>query len=200
MENKLNFQQTLVDGVKLGIQNVANLLLMVFLYVITIWIPYLNVGTTIGFYKNIIALSRGEDVVPLSIFSKDNYKNLGDFFLLMGLQTAGISAGAAFMLLPSIVVALAWQFAMYFFLDKGTSPLKSLGLSYDVTLGEKWTLFFVYLAAGVAICLVVGLLAAIPKVGGVLAILACLACVAIWIGIEATLYKYFSGKLEQKAE
>lgn len=200
MENKLNFQQTLVDGVKLGIQNVANLLLMVFLYVITIWIPYLNVGTTIGFYKNIIALSRGEDVVPLSIFSKDNYKNLGDFFLLMGLQTAGISAGAAFILLPSIVVALAWQFAMYFFLDKGTSPLKSLGLSYDVTLGEKWTLFFVYLAAGVAICLVVGLLAAIPKVGGVLAILACLACVAIWIGIEATLYKYFSGKLEQKAE
>ena len=200
MENKLNFQQTLVDGVNLGIKNVANLLLMVFLYVVTIWIPYLNVGTTIGFYKNIIALSKGEDVVPLSIFSKDNYKNLGDFFLLMGLQTAGISAGAAFMLLPSIVVALAWQFAMYFFLDKGTSPLKSLSLSYNVTLGEKWTLFFVYLATGVAICLVVGLLAAIPKVGGVLAFLACLACVAIFIGIEATLYKYFSGKLEQKAE
>lgn len=200
MESKLNFQKTLTDGVNLGIQNIANLLLMAFLFLITFWIPYLNVGTTIGFYKNIIALSKGEDVVPMSIFSRDNYKNLGDFFLLLGLQTAGIGAAAAFLLFPAIVVSLAWQFAMYFFLDKGTSPLKSLSLSYDATLGDKWTLFFVYLACSILTGLIVGLLAAIPKVGGILAFLALIAFVAIIIGIEATLYKYFSSKIEEKAE
>lgn len=200
MESKLNFQKTLTDGVNLGIKNIANLLLMAFLFLITFWIPYLNVGTTIGFYKNIIALSKGEDVVPMSIFSRDNYKNLGDFFLLLGLQTAGIGAAAAFLLFPAIVVSLAWQFAMYFFLDKGTSPLKSLSLSYDATLGEKWTLFFVYLACSILTGLIVGLLAAIPKVGGILAFLALIAFVAIIIGIEATLYKYFSSKIEEKAE
>ncbi len=200
MESKLNFQKTLTDGVNLGIKNIANLLLMAFLFLITFWIPYLNVGTTIGFYKNIIALSKGEDVVPMSIFSRDNYKNLGDFFLLLGLQTAGIGAAAAFLLFPAIVVSLAWQFAMYFFLDKGTSPLKSLSLSYDATLGDKWTLFFVYLACSILTGLIVGLLAAIPKVGGILAFLALIAFVAIIIGIEATLYKYFSSKVEEKAE
>lgn len=200
MESKLNFQKTLTDGVNLGIKNIANLLLMAFLFLITFWIPYLNVGTTIGFYKNIIALSKGEDVVPMSIFSRDNYKNLGDFFLLFGLQTAGIGAAAAFLLFPAIVVSLAWQFAMYFFLDKGTSPLKSLSLSYDATLGDKWTLFFVYLACSILTGLIVGLLAAIPKVGGILAFLALIAFVAIIIGIEATLYKYFSSKIEEKAE
>lgn len=200
MESKLNFQKTLTDGVSLGIKNIANLLLMAFLFLITFWIPYLNVGTTIGFYKNIIALSKGEDVVPMSIFSRDNYKNLGDFFLLFGLQTAGIGAAAAFLLFPAIVVSLAWQFAMYFFLDKGTSPLKSLSLSYDATLGEKWTLFFVYLACSILTGLIVGLLAAIPKVGGILAFLALIAFVAIIIGVEATLYKYFSSKIEEKAE
>ncbi len=200
MEQKLNFQKTLVDGCNLGIKNIGNLLLMAFLFMITFWIPYLNVGTTIGFYKNIIALSKGEEVEPTSIFKKENFKNLGDFFLLFGLQSAGIGAAAMFFFFPAIVVSLAWQFAMYFFLDKGTSPLKSLSLSYDVTLGEKWTLFFIYLACGVIIGLVTGLLAAIPKVGPILAFLAIIACVAIIIGVDATLYKYFREKAEAKAE
>ena len=200
MESKLNFQKTLTDGVNLGIKNIANLLLMAFLFLITFWIPYLNVGTTIGFYKNIIALSKGEDVVPMSIFSKENFKSLGDFFLLLCLQTAGLGAAAMFFFVPAMVLSLAWQFAMYFFLDKGTSPLKSLSLSYDATLGDKWTLFFVYLACSILTGLIVGLLAAIPKVGGILAFLALIAFVAIIIGIEATLYKYFSSKVEEKAE
>lgn len=200
MESKLNFQKTLSDGASLGIKNIGNLLLMAFLFMITFWIPYLNVGTTIGFYKNIIALSKGEEVVPTSIFSRSNFKNLGDFFLLFGLQTAGVAAAAAFLLFPAMVVSLAWQFAMYFFLDKGTSPLKSLSLSYNATLGEKWTLFFIYLACAVVIGLVIGLLAAIPKVGGILAFLALIACVAVVIGVEATLYKYFCEKIEAKAE
>ena len=36
MENKLNFQKTLTDGFNLGIKNIGNLLLMAFLYMITI--------------------------------------------------------------------------------------------------------------------------------------------------------------------
>ena len=200
MESKLNVKQTLVDGFNLGLKNVGSLLLMAFLYVITFWIPYLNVGTTIGFYKNIIALSKGEEVVPTSIFSKENFKNLGDFFLLMGLQTAGIGAAAVFFLFPALVVSLAWQFAMYFFLDKGTSPLKSLSVSYDATLGEKWRLFFVYLACCVVISLVACLLVMIPKVGGVLVFLFVLASFAIVIGVEAILYKHFREKIEAKAE
>ena len=200
MENKLNIQQTLVYGVNLGIKNIVNLLLMALLYVITIWIPYLNVGTTIGFYKAVISLSKGEAIDPTSIFSKENFKSLGDFFLLLGLQTAGLGAAAMFFFVPAMVMSLAWQFAMYFFLDKGTSPLKSLGLSYDVTCGEKWRLFFTYLLLGVAICLVLLILGMIPKVGPFLCFLGIIAVLPIAMGVEAVLYKYFSAKAEPKAE
>lgn len=197
MESKLNIQQTLADGVRLGFKNIVNLLLMTLLFMITFWIPYLNVGTTIGFYKAIIALSKGEPIDPTSIFNKDNFKSLGDFFLLLGLETAGIGAAAMFFLFPALVVSLAWQFAIYFFLDRKTSPLKSLGLSYDTTCGEKWRLFFVYFSLAVCICAVLFLIALIPKVGPALCFLALICILPVTIGVEATLYKYFSAKADE---
>lgn len=197
MESKLNIQQTLVDGIGLGLKNIVNLLLTALLFMITFWIPYLNVGTTIGFYKVIISLSKGEPIDPTSLFSKDNFKSLGDFFLLVGLETAGVGAAAVFFLFPAMVVSLAWQFAIYFFLDRKTSPLKSLGLSYDATCGEKWRLFFVYMALAICICVVMFLLTLIPKVGVALCFLAMICVLPAVMGVEATLYKYFSAKADE---
>lgn len=196
MENKLNFTQTFADAFKLGMANAVNLLLTVILYVLTVWIPYLNVGTTIGFFKIVAALSKGEAIDPLSIFSKQNYKGLGDFFLLMGLETAGLGAAGVFFFIPAIVLGIAWKYSMLFFVDKGLSPLKSLSTSYDTTCGEKWRIFFIYAAAGLAVCLVAGIFASIPKVGGVLAFLVLIAAIAFMIGLEAVMYKHFAAKLE----
>jgi len=196
MENKLNFQNAIVDGFKLGIANALNLLLTVVLYVFTFWIPYLNVGTTIGLYKIIVALSKGEEIKPLSIFSKQNYKGLGDFFLLLGLETAGLGAAGVFFFAPAIVLGIAWRYAMYFFVDKGLSPLKSLSTSYNTTCGEKWMIFFIYLAACLAICIVAGLFASIPKVGWLFALIVVLAAIAFLLGLEAVMYKHFASKLE----
>ena len=58
---KLDIMQTIKDGVQYGLKNFFPLLLMVILYVVTVWIPYLNVGTTIGFYKAIISI-QGEEM------------------------------------------------------------------------------------------------------------------------------------------
>lgn len=196
MENKLNFSETFAEALKIGLSNAVNLLLTVILYIITVWIPYLNVGTSIGFLKIIVALSKGEPIDPLSIFSRQNFKGLGDFFLLLGLQTAGTGAAGIFFFVPALVLGVAWRFATLFFVDKGFSPLKSLSTSYNTTCGEKWRIFFINLAAGLAICLVSGLLASIPKVGGVLAFLAIIASIAFILGLEAVLYKHFASKLE----
>lgn len=196
MEEKLNFSQTFADAFKIGMANAVNLLLTVLLFIITVCIPYLNVGTTIGFFKIIVALSKGEPIDPLSIFSKQNYKGLGDFFLLFGLQTAGMGAAGIFFFAPAIVLGIAWRYAALFFVDKGFSPLKSLSTSYNTTCGEKWRIFFVYLCAGLAVCIVAGILISIPKVGGVLALLALIAAIAFMLGLEAVLYKHFASKLE----
>jgi len=196
MQDKLNVKDTLLEALNLGIKNVVNLLLTALLYIVTIWIPYLNVGTTIGFYKIIVALSKGEEIVPTSIFSKENYKGLGDFFLLIGLQSAGLGAAAIFFLVPAMVLGLAWQYALYFFVDKKMSPLKSLSTSYDTTCGEKWRLFFVYFAFGFIVSLVAGVFGAIPKVGAFFAVIIAIVAIALAIALEAVLYKHFAAKFE----
>ena len=197
MENKLNFTQTLLDGVKCGLANALNLLLAGILFLITFWIPYLNVATTIGFYKLVIALSKGEKIDPMSIFDKENFRNLSDFFLLLGLLGAGVGVACAFMFIPGIVLGIAWGYAIYFLIDKNMSPLKALRLSFDVTRGEKWTIFFVEFVLAMGIGLVAGLLGAIPKVGGVLAVIVAILSIPVAMGVEAQLYKHFSAKAEE---
>ena len=193
---KLDIMQTIKDGVQYGLKNFFPLLLMVLLYVVTVWIPYLNVGTTIGFYKAIIGIGRGETIDPTAIFAKENFSNIGGFFLLTGFIAVGTIAAACFMLLPAYVIGIAWGFAIYFYLDKKVSPLKSLQLSYDTTFGNKWRIFFTELICVLLICVVCGILGAIPKVGGVLALIAALVCSAIVVAIEGVMYDFFSKKAD----
>ena len=194
---KLEIQSTIVKAAQYGMQNVLPLLLMVVLYIVTIWIPYLNVGTTIGLYKAIMKIGRGEVINPLDIFAKENRENLGDFFLLIGFVSMGTAAAMMFMFIPAIVLGIAWQFAIYFFIDRGVGPHKALKLSYKVTFGEKWTIFFIYLIVYFLIGLVCGLLGAIPKVGGVLAAIAAICCMVIVVAVEGVMFKHFSDKADE---
>ncbi len=194
--SKINVLDTIKDAFQLALKNVLSLILLVILYGLTVWIPYLNVGTTIGLYKAVIAMSRGEVVDPVSIFDRDNFKFFGNFFLLLGFLSIGISAAALFMLVPGIILSIAWSFAIYLLIDKGISPLKCLTLSYDVTLGEKWRIFAIELLTGLLIGLVAGLLALIPKVGIMFTILAVIVGCAYAVAVKALMVKHFSAKAD----
>ena len=193
---KLDIIKTIKDGVQYGLKNFFPLLLMVILYFVTFWIPYLNVGTTIGLYKAIIGIGRGETIDPVSIFSKENFKNIGNFFLLEGFIVVGTVAAAAFMFFPALDIAIAWSFAIYFLIDKHVSPLKALLLSYDSTFGNKWRIFFTGLLCGIIIGVVCALLGLIPKVGPVLAAIAVILSVVILVAIEGVMYDFFSQKAD----
>ena len=193
---KLDIMKTIREGVQYGLKNFLPLLLMVVLYFLTFWIPYLNVGTTIGLYKAVIGIGRGETINPTAIFDKDNFKNLGGFFLLLGFITIGTAAAAIFMFFPALVIGIAWSFAIYFLIDKKVSPLKALGLSYDSTYGNKWRIFFLALLCGLLCCIVCGILGAIPKIGPVLAVIGSLLCAAIMVAVEGVMYDFFSKKAD----
>jgi hypothetical protein len=200
---KLQVIPTIKAGIIYGLKNIPSLLGMVILYVLTVWIPYLNVGTTIGLQKAIIKIGRGEVINPLDIFAKENRQNLGDYFLLMGLMSMGIAGATAFMFIPGLVVSLAWGFAMYFFLDKGLSPTKALKVSYKSTDGEKWTIFWVVVVACFVFSLVGGLmfgLSGIKYVGWLFAILGVavyLIMFAALVAIEGVMYAHFSEKADE---
>lgn len=199
---KLNFKETFFGGIGLGLANIWNLLLMGIVYIITIWIPYLNVATTIGVYKQIIGLSKGEGVKPLDIFDGENFKNLSDFFLLLGLQTAGIGAATAFLFFPGLVLSIAWEFAVYFLIDKGTSPLKSLRLSFDATRGEKWSIFWLILVFCILVVVVCGVVSGLlalfcPEwLVAIVSVIISLACIPVAFGLEAKMLAHFSAKAD----
>jgi len=194
---KLDIMQTIKEGILYGLKNFFPLLLMVILYAVTVWIPYLNIGTTIGLYKALIGIGRGETIDPTAIFSKENFKNLSGFFLLLGLLYMGITVACFFMFIPGMVMSIAWGFAVYFFLDKKVSPLKSLQLSYDSTFGNKWRIFLVGLICGILICVICGILATIPKVGMVLCGVAVVLSCAIMVAVEGVMYDFFSKKADE---
>ena len=194
---KLNIIETLKEGVNCAVKNIVSLLVAVVLYVLTVWIPYLNVGTTVGLVKFVIAMSRGEAVDPLILFKKENFDNLGNLFLFMGLEVMGIAAASFFMLIPAIVLSIAWNFAIYFLVDRSMRPVEALDYSFKATNGEKWRIFATELLLFIAIAIVCGLLGAIPKVGGFLSVVAAIFSIAVCIAVESVMFKHFSAKVTE---
>lgn len=45
---KLDFAETLKDSIEIGVKNAPPIVVAVTLWLVTIWIPYLNIGTTIA--------------------------------------------------------------------------------------------------------------------------------------------------------
>lgn len=191
---KLDFMATLKETIDYGIKNVASLLLMAVLYVLTVWIPYLNVGTTIGLYKGVVEISKGKVLNPMILFDKQNFENIGNFFILIGIEFMAIVPAYLMGIIPGVVLEIAWGFAILFMIDKGTTPLQSLKVSYDATYGEKWTIFFLELVVSIVFGLVGSLLASIPKVGILFFIIVMILTVAVMISLQAVLYKHFSSK------
>ena len=194
---KLNIVETIKAGVKCAVQNFVSLLVAVVLYVLTVWIPYLNVGTTVGLVKFIIAMSRGEVVDPLILFNKENFDNFGNLFLFLGLELIGLTAASFFMLVPAIVLGIAWNFALYFLVDRNMRPVEALDFSFKATNGEKWRIFATELILAIAIGLVCGLLGAIPKVGPFLSLVASIFCAVVCIAVESVMFKHFSDKMAE---
>jgi len=142
---KLDIGATLKDGIEIGIKNIGPILVNVVLWVLTVWVPYLNVGTTIGLSVGVVSkASRGEAISFTEIFDPKYRKYMGEFFLTGGLIALGVGVGFIFIIVPGIVIGLAWSLALLLVIDKGKSPIDSLALSNSLTYGNKWRMFGVY--------------------------------------------------------
>lgn len=68
MEEKLQFVPSLKDAFAIGMKNLVPIVLSVLLWLVTVWIPYVNVGTTIALATLPVKLSKGEMISPMFIF------------------------------------------------------------------------------------------------------------------------------------
>lgn len=148
----LSIGEIVSNAISLGLKNAPMLILMAVLWVLTLWIPYLNIGTTIGLWDQLVRMGRGGPISPTAIFNSEYRERIGDFFLLIAFLSAGAMAG---FILPGAgtIIGLAWFLAIPLFVDRRTDPLESLTMSNRLTHGNKLTIFLaiLILAGGLAI-------------------------------------------------
>ena len=141
----------LTEGIPLGIANFVTIFGATILWLLTFWIPYLNVGTTIALNTMPIALADNEAPEGPTYIFKDKYrKYMGEYFVLMGLMYMAIWMASVFLIIPGIVISLAWSQALYLLFDKHLTPMDAMKESNEKTYGHKWTIFFTGLVFAIA--------------------------------------------------
>lgn len=153
---KLDFGETLQDSIAIGVKNAPSVIAAVVLFLVTIWIPYINIGTFIAITLLPTQLAKGEVINPLGIFDSKYRRYMGEFLITMGLMVIPIYIAMLFMFVPGIVLSIAWTLAYYFLIEKGKNPMQAIKASNDATYGSKWTMFFVILVFAIAAMIVVG--------------------------------------------
>ncbi|MEG2755484.1 MAG: hypothetical protein RR931_02635, partial [Mucinivorans sp.] len=138
----LSFGKTIGESFTIGLKNIPSILGCLILWVLTLWIPYINVGTTIAISTLPIALSRGTVVNPLDIFQSKYRRFMGEYFTVVAFMIIPMVCASAFLLIPGFVLGLTWSIAIYLVLDKGTNPAEALTESNQATYGSKWTMFW----------------------------------------------------------
>lgn len=199
---KLDFAETLKDALTIGVKNAPSIIAAVALWVVTLWIPYLNVGTTIAITLLPAELAKGSVINPLGIFDSKYRRSMGEFLLTAALLIMGVYAAMVFLLIPGIVLALSWSLAYYYLLEKGKNPIEALRASNTATYGNKWTMFFINLVFSIAAFIVTWLLNGICAVIGVkiITIIVMLAAVILIASISMALKASYWRQLKDNAE
>ena len=145
MKKELKFGEITSFAFENGFKNFFPILGCIILWILTIWIPYINVGTTIAMVTLPAALSRGKMISPLEIFDSSYRKYMGEFFLVNGLKNMIIFPALLFMIVPGIVMLISYMFSTMIVVDKGKGASEAIKLSLEATDGHKWTIFFWFL-------------------------------------------------------
>ena len=200
--NKVSFRLTFAEALEIGVKNAPSIIGCVVLWLLTIWVPYINVGTTIAIHMLPIELAKGGVISPLGIFDAKYRKYMGDFLITTGLMIIPVFIASLFMIVPGIVLSIAWTLSYYFLIEKGKNPIQAIKASNDATYGSKWTMFFVSLVVGVLFGIVFGIFQAICNAIGigfitfvVMFILYVLA-ISISMSISASFWKQLKDNVE----
>lgn len=159
----------LTEGIKLGLSRFMTIFGSIVLWLLTIWIPYLNVGTTIAICTMPIALADNKKLAkPTYIFAEKYRKYMGDFFTLLGLLYLTLIPAYIFGIIPAIIIGLGWSMAFYILFDKHITPSDALLESTEKTYGHKMTIFLSFLIYNVLFAVLWGIIYGVVTFIGVL--------------------------------
>ena len=192
MNQKLAFVPSLLDALSIATKNLVPILLTVVLYVATVWIPYINVGTTIAICNLPVELSKGGIINPLSIFDSKYRHQMGEFILLEAIMIPAYLVALLFCFFPVIVLALSWSQAVYLLLDKKMNWALCLTESNKMTMGYKFKMFLLYAAIALAVWILLWLVVTIFGDGffcGLLILVIFVVAMMTRISLDAVIYR-----------
>lgn len=198
---KLNFSETLKDSFAIGIKNAPSILAVVLLWLVTIWIPYINLGTTIALSLLPMEMAKGNVINPLGIFDAKYRRYMGEYLIASGLMFTAIFVAMCFMVVPAMVLSIAWTLTYYFMFEKGKNPIQAIKASNDATYGSKWAMFGVSFVVGFFIGIIYVILAAIfgtkGTVGPIFVMLVVIVlAMPISLAISASFWKQLKNNVE----
>jgi|TARA_B100001540_G_scaffold284019_1_gene275990 hypothetical protein len=129
------------NSFSIGLANIGPIVLVLLVYYLTIWIPYINLGTSIATIAMAISIARNESFTVEALFSHKYRKLIGPMFLLWGISLVAILLGFLFLIIPGLILAMAWSLAPYLIIDKNLDVMDALKVSYKITYGKKGILF-----------------------------------------------------------
>jgi len=191
---KLDIIATIREGITIGMSNIVAIFVNVLLWILTIWIPYLNVGTTIGLWLGIVSKASKDEKIPMTeIFNPRYRKYMGEFFITSGLMGIGIAAGIVFLIVPAIIMGIAWGLAPLLVIDRGKNPTEAITMSNDYTYGNKGRIFLIYFLIFLVVGILAFLLFKVPKIGIYLAGVINILVMFVMVGLQASVYKQLTG-------
>lgn len=198
----LNFGDTIKDSFEIGIKNAPSIVLATILWLVTIWVPYINLGTTIALSLIPMELAKGNVINPLGIFDSKYRRYMGEYLIASALMSVGIIVAMCFMFVPAIVLSVAWTLTYYFMFEKGKNPIQAIKASNDATYGSKWTMFGVMLVVGIILGVLFGLIGGIMSVIDVelLTVLVMLIIfvisISVFMAVSASFWKQLKNNVE----
>lgn len=201
-----NVGEIIKEGFTIGMRNFGSIAVSYILWLLTIWIPYINVGTTIAIMTLPLGLASNRDMGPVEIFDSKYRRQFGEFFLLLGLIFIGFVITLQFMVIPGLVLLLAWSQAPLILIDKKLNFSECLTVSNRITYGNKFNIFWVnlimffILMIGYLVFLGLGGLGIAEGFGFLIVLYVILVVyflfwVAFSLGVQAMIYKVLSQKI-----
>jgi len=202
---QLTVMSIITNTIQIALKNSVSILMAVALWLITFWIPYINVGTTIALVGMVVTLSKGKVISPFEIFNERYRQYMGEFFLLLIFLETGIVIGSFFFVIPGIIISIAWGQALYLMLDKGMNPMEALTTSNKITHGKKLTIFLgtfgIYAVAFSALWILGALFNAIAEfLGTLFSFVAAVFIVSLVISQGAYIYSVLSEEADKLSE
>jgi uncharacterized membrane protein len=139
---------------------IAAVVLSIVGYIVSVWIR-------MGVINGSVKAARGEDVTAADFFL--SWKNVGRFILATLMYGLIVGVGVVLLVIPGVIRALRYSMYGHYMVTQGAGPVEALRMSATATDGHSSELFgLCFVSLGViilgALCLVVGLVWAIPAV------------------------------------